>query len=301
MTRCIAKLFILPLSLLILSGCEEERKAPKQPLALDTVVVKPKEIEIKYYFYPVEGIRTLTKLKEEFGSGGKKIILALNRLDSRNITRGDSLVVPDTIYDNIMPYSPFPKRVELLSRVKKLLIFSYSLQAFAAYEKGNLIRWGPTSLGKRSTPTPTGLLHTNWKSKSTISTIDSTWILPWAFNIDNFDGVSIHQFDLPGYPASHSCCRLLDTDAEWIYYWAEQWITTSDGEKIVAYGTPVIIYGKYDYKNPRPWKKLVADSKANSLTQADMKDIIEPYIETIIRRAEKRDSVLAARQLNKKK
>ncbi|RPI72970.1 MAG: hypothetical protein EHM47_07060, partial [Ignavibacteriales bacterium] len=113
-----------------------------------------------------------------------------------------------------MPYSPFPKHAEILDSVKKILIYSYPIQAFAAYEFGTLVRWGPTSLGKRSTPTPTGLFHTNWKAKRTISTVDSTWVLPWAFNLDNFAGVSIHQFDLPGYPASHACARMLDTDAE---------------------------------------------------------------------------------------
>ena len=297
MIKCFFKLIILFLSFIIVKGCEEEKKEPKQLYSLDTVVVKPKEI--KYYFYPVEGLITLQNLNKEFGSERKKIILALNRLDSKNIKRGDSLVVPDTVYNDIMPYSPFPKHVSILDPVKKFMIFSYPIQAFAAYEYGKLVRWGPTSLGKKSTPTPTGLFHTNWKSKKTISTVDSTWILPWAFNLDNFEGVSIHQFDLPGYPASHACCRFLEWDAEWIYYWAEQWITTSDGEDIVAYGTPVIIYGKYDYKNPHLLKNLVDNPKGTFIKGEEMREIIRPFIQIIIKRGEIRDSILEARELNK--
>jgi hypothetical protein len=295
--ECFSKLFILFFSLFILHACEEEKKEPKQPYFLDTVVVKPKLI--KYYFYPAEGLKTLTKLNEEFGPERKKIILALNRLDSKNIKRGDSLIVPDTVYNDIIPYSPFSKHVPILDSVKKFLIFSYPIQAFAAYEFGKLVRWGPTSLGKRSTTTPTGLFHTNWKSKETISTVDSSWILPWAFNLDNFEGVSMHQFDLPGYPASHACCRLLDTDAEWIFYWAEQWILTKDGEKIIAYGTPVIIYGKYDNKNPRPWKNMVSNPKVTLIKRKEIEEIIKPYIRTIIERTEERNSVITARELNR--
>lgn len=292
------KIFLANIFLIILfifvSGCEEERK-PEQRYTLDPVVVKPKPIE--YYFYPVEGLITLTNLEEEFGPERKKIILALNRLDSRNIKTGDSLIIPDIRYYDIMPYSPFPKHIAILDTVKRILLFSYPIQAFAAYEYGKLVKWGPTSLGKRSTPTPTGLFHTNWKSKKTISTIDSSWILPWAFNLDNFDGVSIHQYDLPGYPASHACARLLDSDAEWIFYWAEQWILTKDERSIIAHGTPVIIYGKYDYQNPQPWKKLAADPKADFIYEEEMEEIINPHISTIIKRAGIRDSVITARQI----
>ncbi len=297
MIKSFSKLSILFLSIFILCSCGEEKKEPKQLYFLDTVVVKPKEI--KYHFYPAEGLKTLTKLNEEFGPERKKLILALNRLDSKNIKRGDSLIIPDTVYNEIIPYSPFPKHVPILDSVKKFMIFSYPIQAFASYEYGKLVRWGPTSLGKRSTPTPIGLFHTNWKSKETISTVDSTWILPWAFNLDNFEGVSIHQFDLPGYPASHACCRLSDIDAEWIYYWAEQWILTKDGEKIIAYGTPVIIYGKYDYKTPRPWKNLVHNPKATFIKRKEMEEIVNPFIKTIIKRGEERKSIITARELNR--
>jgi hypothetical protein len=178
--------------------------------------------------------------------------------------------------------------------VPKILIFSYPVQAFAAYEYGTLVRWGPTSLGKRSTPTPTGLYFTNWKAKETISTVNEEWVLPWAFNIDNFNGISIHQFELPGYPASHSCARLLEADAEWIYYWADQWILTKDGEKIRAYGTPVIIYGKYDFHSPRPWKLLYENKDADKIKPEELNEVIKKELPVIIQRKDQRDSLLAS-------
>jgi hypothetical protein len=159
---------IIPIILLLIfliASCEKEKVKPEAVPAHDTTMVIPQKPDIKYYYYPVEGLITLTELEEEFGAERKKIILALNRLDSRHLKTGDSLIVPDTVFNDIMPYSPFPEELTILSEVPKFLIFSYPIQAFAAYEFGNLVRWGPTSLGKKSTPTPAGLFHTNWKSK----------------------------------------------------------------------------------------------------------------------------------------
>ncbi len=278
-------------------GCKEK----KIPLQIDTTSrkdsllkeIKP-ELKITYHKYPSSGLKTLRDLREEYGLPKRKVILALNRIDHNNITR-DTLIIPDTVSEDIMIYSPFPKQVEILDSIPKILFFSYPIEAFAAYQNGILVRWGPTSLGKRSTPTPEGLFFTNWKSKETISTDDSTWILPWYFNLENKRGVSLHQFTLPGYPASHACARLLEEDAEWIYYWAEQWIVSRDGEKILAYGTPVIIYGKYKYKGKAPWKLLADDPHITDISETKLDSIIQPYLPLIKKRIAIRDSVLAAR------
>jgi hypothetical protein len=220
-------------------------------------------------------------------------VLALNRLDTKHIVIGDSICVPGTLPDDSFYFSPFPRQISILDSVPKILIFSYRVQAFAAYEYGKLVRWGPTSLGKRSTPTPLGLYFTNWKAKETISTVNDEWILPWAFNIDNFNGISIHQFELPGYPASHSCARLLEKDAEWIYYWANQWILTKDGENIRAYGTPVIIYGKYNFYTTPPWKYLPENPDTLKIDTTELSGYIKNYKPVIIQRKNQRDSILS--------
>ena len=149
-------------------------------------------------------------------------------------------------------------------------------------------------MGKRTTPTPVGLYFTNWKAKETISTVNEEWILPWAFNIDNFNGISIHQFELPGYPASHACARLLQKDAEWIYYWAEQWVLTKDRNKVRAYGTPVIIYGKYDYHSTPLWKRLAEDKDADKVDVEELDKTVQKYLTTIVSRKSQRDSLFAS-------
>lgn len=252
---------------------------PSLPLITYKFVSPPKQNRYKY-------------LIEEYDTIGAKIILALNRLDESFIRRPDSIVVPDTIIKDKLLYSPFPKHLSILESVKKILLIDQRIQAFAAYEFGNLVNWGPTSTGKKSTPTPNGLFHTNWKSKKTISTDNPEWILKWYFNLENFRGVSLHQYELPGYPASHACVRLLEEDAFWIYNWAEQWLLTKDGEFIIAYGTPVIIYGQYDFKGLKPWFFLPTDPEKAVVSEEELNEIINEYILTIISRQEERNKIL---------
>jgi hypothetical protein len=49
--------------------------------------------------------------------------------------------------------------------------------------------------------------------------------------------------------------RLLEEDAEWMYTWGEQWILDEKGTKVIAKGTPVIIFGEPNFKT-KPWKDL---------------------------------------------
>lgn len=289
-------LLFLIIALSLLLGCEE-KKEKTSPLLRDSVnvktLIKP-ELKVVFTKKPVRNVHILTELTDQFGDAGMRQILAINRLDTRHITIGDTLCVPDTLPDDFLFFSPYPKELSILDSIPKILIFSYPVQAFAAYENGRLVRWGPTSMGKRKTPTPGGLYFTNWKAKETISTVNDEWILPWAFNIDNFNGISIHQFEMPGYPASHSCARLLQTDAEWIYYWADQWILTRDGVKIKAYGTPVIIYGSYNYRARPPWKLLPENTAADKLKEDDLNEVIRKYLPTINKRKNQRDSLLTS-------
>ena len=80
--------------------------------------------------------------------------------------------------------------------------------------------------------------------------------------------------NLPGYPASHGCLRLLADDAAWIYGWADQWTLSTDRSRVEDYGTPVIVFGKYDYGKQAPWKLLVTDYRAASLTGSELEEAI---------------------------
>ena len=77
--------------------------------------------------------------------------------------------------------------------------------------------------------------------------------------------MSFHQFDLPGYPASHACVRLLERDAKWLYEWGQQWTLDTTGRTILTTGTPVVIVAEYDYAAPPPWVDLTRLAQRLSL------------------------------------
>ncbi|MGS0748287.1 L,D-transpeptidase [Halpernia sp. GG3] len=199
--------------------------------------------------------------KKQFSDEERYAILALNRLDEKNSWRADTLIIPNKFQDNFLNYSPFPTQLTLLKDVKKLVYFSYPIQAFGVYENGELKKWGPTSMGKKAAKTATGLHFANWKSKIATSTVDSAWKLPFNVNIANRLGIGWHEYDLPGFPASHSCLRLLKDDAEWLYSFADQWILANG--KLLANGTPVIVNGDYHWGGQKPWRKMLQNSTTN--------------------------------------
>ena len=233
-----------------------------------------------------EGRKFLSQLKSEIGEEKMAVLLKLNRLDAQHLRAGVTLVIPEQI-DELSAFSPFPPKVETVSEIPKLVLVSLRVQAFGAYEFGNLVRWGPVSSGKKATPTPAGLYHTNWKSKATRSSINEDWLLPWYFNLDNQRGISFHQYDLPGYPASHGCLRLLADDAAWIYGWADQWTLSTDRRRVEAYGTPAIVFGKYEYGKQAPWKHLATDYAAASVTGSELMEAIQLDLPIIRERARK--------------
>jgi hypothetical protein len=156
----------------------------------------------------------------------------------------------------------------------KLLLVSLRVQAFAAYDSGRLVRWGPVSSGRKAMPTPVGLYHTNWKDERRVSTFDEEWLLLWYMNLHNFQGVSLHQYELPGRPASHSCLRLLEVDARWLYAWCEQWTLAPDHRTIVKHGTPVVVFGEWRWGRRAPWKRLPEHPDACALAPEEIEDAL---------------------------
>ncbi len=195
---------------------------------------------------PIESPEGFLRWATELGTERMSIVLKLNRLDQAHVRLGDSLLVP-TVFRPELEHAPLPVSLSALDSVPYFLAVSKQIQAFGAYRFGTLVYWGPTSTGRAESPTPAGLFFTNWKSRETISTEDGTWVLKWYFNFHSSRGISFHQYDLPGYPASHACVRMLAPDAEWLYGWAEQWRVSEDGQTVLAYGTPVLVFGEYDF------------------------------------------------------
>lgn len=220
------------------------------------------------------------------------IAFAINRTDQSNFSSMDTAIVPIDLSFELVDYLPFPVTVDFIKDINKIIFFSYPTQTFAAYEKGKLIYTGQTNMGREDYLTPIGLFFTNWKAKVAISTINKSWILNWNFNISNKEGIGWHQYSLPGYPVSHSCLRLQEKDAQYLYNWADQWIL-ADKFNILVKGTPVIVFGKYDFKSPKPWLQLIYNPHSMDIAPEELEKITQPYLDEILAAQKDRDTFMS--------
>jgi lipoprotein-anchoring transpeptidase ErfK/SrfK len=213
-----------------------------------------------YRFEPLP--KTLAELSQRFTPAQIELLEMINRRDREHLVRTEpvvpGLVVPDVWHDDPLAYSPFPPVWPSAEAHAKAIVVHQAMQAFAAYEYGRLVRWGPVSTGRKETPTPDGAFYLTWRARSRRSTDNEDWLLEWYFNFVNARGVSFHLFDLPGYPASHACVRLLLRDAQWLYGWGDQWKLDATGRVVTERGTPVVIHGRYGFGDPAPWLSLDA-------------------------------------------
>lgn len=285
----------------IVSTTTPKNPPDKENIPVSENIIKEPVISYSLFLFPKnKKDSAMAVFDEKFSTEEQKVILALSRLDLKNKWRSDTLVIPDKIDPSLMSYSPFPANVKILSSVNKLVLFSYPIQAYALYEKGKLLKWGPTSMGKKSAQTKRGLMFANWKKELAISTVNKNWKLPYNFNIHNSLGIGWHQFDLPGFPASHSCLRLLEDDAIYLYNWADQWNLTEDGSKIKSNGTPVIVFGDYHWGGKKPWFNLSENPQSNSITEDQLNEIIEPDLSKILDEQEKTEAAKADREAKSK-
>lgn len=243
------------------------------------------------YHYLILNKNNVSLLRSITSQDTLNVLFALNRVDSLHLSSQDTLIVPDTFIADLRAYATFPSHLDELNTIHKIIIINIFLQDFGAYEHGKLIHWGPLSMGKETTPTPTGLFFTNWKSKRAISTDNPDWIMNWYFNLENTRGVSIHEYALPGYAASHACIRMLHSDAFWFYYWADQWILESD-TKISAYGTPAIIFGQYPYGKQKPWLKLSDNKTTQFISKEEVLGVLQGHLSLILERQAQRDTLI---------
>lgn len=246
--------------------------AAADPAVSDTTLpILP--VEVTYHFDTLKEKTAVADFNTKYNEDERDIILAINRISSSVIRKGKVLVMPDTLLPSMLDYSPYPGTLPGFDSIPKLILISLRIQAFAIYENGWLTRWGPVSSGKKSTPTPAGLFHTNFKAEVKISSENSDWIMPWYFNFYARRGIAMHQYFLPGYPASHACVRMQERDAKWIFDWAEQWKLSSRTGAVIKTGTPVIIFGEYAYGKTQPWLNLPTDKLSTLLTTDEFAEI----------------------------
>lgn len=261
-------------------SCNQNEKAKAKVIEAPTVKVPIVRVQPKSVTYLMENTKEWL-LANKNDSIKKRIAYAINRTDKENFAKMDSVIVPVDMDGDLAYYLPFPMNVPYLKDIDKIIYFSYPTQTFATYENGELTYTGPTNMGRKKDQTPTGLFNTNWKAEETKSTFNDEWELKWNFNVENLLGVAWHQYSLPGYPASHSCMRLQEKDARFLYDWADQWIVTGK-DKVTVKGTPVIIFGSYDFDAPKPWLQLVENPKALDITEAEMQTQTEPFLKLIL-------------------
>jgi lipoprotein-anchoring transpeptidase ErfK/SrfK len=227
---------------------------------------------VSYGFEPLP--KTPAELAKRFTPAQIDILEMLNRRDRGHLARVDpptpGLVVPLTWSEDPLVYSPFPDAWPAAEAFPKAIVVHQAMQAFGAYENGRLVRWGPVSTGRKETATPEGAFNLTWRARSRRSTDNQDWLLEWYFNFVNARGVSFHLFDLPGYPASHACVRLLLRDAQWIYGWGEQWKLDESRRHVVTPGTPVLVLGAYPFGTPPGWLSLDAVSTRLVLPSGDV-------------------------------
>jgi hypothetical protein len=198
-------------------------------------------------------------LTEQYSALQLGILEKLNRRDVEHLARLKEMIVPEAWpadANDELAFGLLPATWDWAVDRPKAIVVSQPDQVFGAYEFGKLVRWGPVSSGRKETSTPAGTYNLTWKAKSRTSTDNDQWLLKWYFNFINARGVSFHQFELPGYAASHACVRLLERDAMWLYAWGEQWRVAPNGRDVLQQGTPVVIFGEYGHDKPGPWTSL---------------------------------------------
>lgn len=258
---------------------EPTDQKPEKLSMRNPVIKKEPKIYRKEIRYTLDTLKTRKQIDSLFNAYSEdqiKTILALNRIEKNRLRPQKPIIIPDCASEDFKAYSPFPATINFLQCIPKTVLISQRVQAFGLYENGELVKWGPVSTGKNSTRTPNGLNYGNYKAKRKVSTVDDSWILPYYFNFMNFEGVGVHQYALPGYPASHGCVRLYMSDAKYIFEWADMW--DLEGSKIARNGTPFMVFGEYDYSSGKPWFNLSQNMKANDLTQNEI-DTLKNYVQ----------------------
>lgn len=277
-------LFLLSL-IFVLNSCKDEKdtKSKEEIVPERKAPERKKPNEVSYHFEKSKTFLVTNPSEKQL-----QIVYAVNRMDKANLAKKDSIIVPTDLTGDVEFYLPFPLEVDYIKDIKKIIYFSYPTQSFATYEYGYLTYAGPTNMGTKKNQTPTGLFFANWKAEETISTVDDEWKLLWNFNIANKLGVGWHQYELPGYPASHSCLRLTETDAKFLYTWADQWILKDD-QNVSVKGTPTIVFGSYDFDGPKSWFALVKNPEALKISESEIENTTKPFLEEIVAEQKNRE------------
>jgi hypothetical protein len=233
--------------------------------ALKAAALDPLPV-VRYTAYHVADRAAMDSLKKRFGlrddnKPAHRALITLNRKEFGYIRIGDTIVVPDSVSEDLRLYSVFPQRYPAADTIRKIVMISNALQAYACYEYGHLVRFAACNTGTESKATFPGRYAMNWKEVMRTSSLNDNWKLPYTWNFHLYAGNAFHQFAMPGRPVSHSCVRQFMTDAKWLFDWGEGGVRDSNDRMIPLTGTPVIILDMFDFNRKKggPWLELTSN------------------------------------------
>jgi len=224
--------------------------------------------KITYRPFVLSDKHTYDSIRKAFAKSNSTMVnyralTMLNRKDMYFMRQGDTIVMPDTILEDLRAYSVFPQYYPGADTIPKIIMLSNEWQAYACYEYGELVRFVAVNSGEERKPTFPGRYAVNWKAKLRLSSLDSTWRLPFTVNFHQNAGSAFHQFEMPGRPVSHSCVRQLLGDAEWLFNWVKTASYDTLGRRPKQFtGTPVIITDIFDFNRRKggPWLELTSNA-----------------------------------------
>lgn len=165
----------------------------------------------------------------------RDLVQRLNRAYN-SLWPGKEIAVPRKLSEATMfTLSPFPLHID---DNEKQIVVDQDKLAWAAYENGNLVKWGPIASGRdkcsdsaNACKTMTGIFHffskENEHCRSAIYPIGKGGAkMPHCMYYHK--GFALHgSDDMPGYRASHGCVRMFVRDAKWMN---EEFVTTGNPE-----------------------------------------------------------------------
>lgn len=242
--------------------------------------------KITYFRLPITTSETLDSVRRTFAKTPEtwkhyRVLTLLNRKDIQYVRMGDTLVLPDTVMEDLRAYSVFPQYWPEGDTIPKAVFISNTWQSYACYERGELVRYAACNSGEERKPTFPGRYAVNWRHPRRISSLDSTWILPFTVNFHLQAGSAFHQFDMPGRPVSHSCVRQFLSDAEWLYKWVRTARIDSTRRRYIPWsGTPVVILDVFDFRRKRggPWLELTLNTPVGIKLPPDLYAVEEALI-----------------------
>ena len=273
-TLCICGLFI--------TSCKEEKTNIEQEQEL---VKKPPIDTFEIIKYHTVNFSSNTERNEFFKQLMKKpnfnveVMRLLNRKEWNLVKSSKAVIYPDTFLTEIRAYSFFPSYYPEPESIPKLIFVTTKYQAAAFYENGVLKKFAAVNSGKEKTQTYPGRYQLNFRQRTRLSSIDSNWEMNYYFNFNAEAGMAFHQFYMPGYPASHSCMRMFEEDAKWLYTWGKVARYDSTRRPIPNTGTTVIILDHYEFgKSYRPWMDLTSNKDPKLTLPKNPLAVDEPLI-----------------------